>query len=69
MGSVKLIFQGYNSVDDESTSELECYLNSNNEIYISIDMGDMPASWICLDKSTAVCLSKELKKQIGQFDG
>lgn len=67
MANVKLIFQG---TEQSSTNEmgLQCYLNSNNEIFIKIvdyecDHG-YGTQLICLDKQTAIKLHRELKKQI-----
>ena len=65
MANVTLIFQG--TVESEtSESKLVVYSNVNNEIFIQIDPGGVfYPSHICLDKSTAVRLVRELKKQIG----
>ena len=63
MANVKLVFQGTEkSKTDEH--ELVCFFNTNNEIYIHIDMPDYMTSFICLDKSTAIKLHRELKKHI-----
>ena len=59
MANVKLIFQGTErSGTDEN--ELEVFVNIHNEIVL-----DMKENLIALDKSTAVRLVRELKKQIG----
>jgi hypothetical protein len=59
MANVKLIFQGTErSKTDEN--ELEVFVNIHNEIVL-----DMKECLIALDKSTAVRLVRELKKQIG----
>jgi hypothetical protein len=59
MANVKLIFQGTEkSKTDEN--ELEVFVNIHNEIVL-----DMKECFIALDKSTAVRLVRELKKQIG----
>lgn len=67
MANVKLIFQG---TEESSTNEigLQCYSNSNNNIYISIKDYDCNQDYsiqhICLDKETAIKLHRELKKHI-----
>lgn len=63
---VKLEFYGTEKSQTEDYT-LVAYSNVNNEIYISIDMGDITPSFICLDKPTAVRLVRELKKQIGNL--
>jgi hypothetical protein len=64
---IKLEFYG---TDKSETNEhsLVAYSNIANEIYLSIDMGDIVPSFICLDKPTAVRLVRELKKQIGNLE-
>ena len=66
MANVKLIFQG---TEKGKTQEhtLEVFANTNDEIFISIDMNcdhDFGEAFISLDKSTAIKLSRELRKQI-----
>jgi hypothetical protein len=64
MANVKLLFQGTErSKTDEN--QLEVFANVHNEIFISIEDFSQPATFICLDKQTAVRLVRELKKQIG----
>jgi hypothetical protein len=63
---VKLEFYGTEQSKTEDYT-LVAYSNVNNEIYLSIDMGDIVPSFICLDKPTAVRLVRELKKQIGNL--
>lgn len=63
MAKTKLVYYG----TDESKTEdynLVMYANSNNEIFISIDSEEKSPSFICLDRSTAIKLSKELRKEI-----
>jgi hypothetical protein len=55
---VKLIFYGSDKSETDE-EQLRCYCNINNEIYLSIN-----EQFICLDKDTAIRLSKELRKQI-----
>ena len=69
MENVKLVFNG-TDFSNTSNNELECYANGAGEICISIQDGiDYIDNYqnICLNKSTAVRLSKELKKQIGSI--
>jgi hypothetical protein len=63
MANIKLVFQGTEKSQTEE-HQLITFANTNNEIYLSIDMPDWETSFICLDKSTAVKLVKELKLQI-----
>ena len=63
MANTKLVFIGTEkSKSDEH--ELVCYNNTNNEIYINISYPNYESAFICLDKSTAIKLHRELKKQI-----
>jgi hypothetical protein len=55
---VKIIFQG-TFESDTFDRQMTLHCNSNNEIYIEIQN-----TYICLDKSTAIRLHRELKKQI-----
>ena len=64
MPNIKLLFFGS---EESQTQEhqLECYQNQNNNIYLNIDMDNgWDSSFICLNKSTAIKLHRELKKQI-----
>lgn len=65
MANVKLTFYG-SEKSNTTEHSLNCYSNASDEIFISIDMdNDYPfASFICLDKETAIKLSRELRKQI-----
>jgi len=64
MSNVKLIFCGSEKSETQE-HQLQCYQNTNNEIYITIDViNSCYSSFICLDKSTAIKLHRELKKQI-----
>ena len=67
MANVKLIFNG-TEISETQEHTLVTYANTKNEIYISIDMLEFVPSFICLDKSTAVRLVRELKKQIGYLE-
>lgn len=63
MANVKLVFQGSTESETEQ-HELVCYSNINNNIYLHIDMPNYHTSFICLDRSTAIKLHRELKKHI-----
>jgi hypothetical protein len=67
MANVKLIFRGTESSGTEY-HELVTFANTNQQIYICIEMDNNYPSFICLDKSTAVRLVRELKKQIGYLE-
>ena len=64
--ATKLIFQS--SEKSEFCSELICYSNANNEIFIEISHDEFPSMFICLDKPTAIKLSKTLKTEISKLD-
>jgi len=64
MANVKLIFNG---VDETEDHELQTFLNTRGEIFVSIDMGSLPPSWICLDKSTAIKFAKTLRTEINKL--
>jgi len=66
MANVKLIFFGDNE------EELECYLNTKDEITIIIGQQDdheLEKRLISLDKPTAIRLVKTLKTIISQMEG
>lgn len=67
MANVKLKFYG---TEESRTIDhsLEAYSNTNNEIYLCLDMPNWEPSFICFTKSTAVALVRELKKQIGNLE-
>lgn len=66
MPNTKLVFLGtLESETDEH--ELTLFANINNEIYLEIDAekeSNYYKGFICIDKSTAIKLHRELKKQI-----
>jgi hypothetical protein len=64
---VKLVFYGTERSKTNET-ELTAYLNTKNEIFVSIDREDYPPHYICLDKPTAIKFHRELKKQISFFE-
>jgi hypothetical protein len=67
MANVKLVFKGTDNSGTED-HELLVFSNIHNNIYLSIQMPNDYPSFICLDKSTAVRLVRELKKQIGYLE-
>lgn len=63
MANVKLTFLGTEK-SETNEHKLECFANTNKEIYLSINMEDYPPSFICLDAPTAIKLSKVLRQEI-----
>ncbi len=66
MANVRLVFFG------EHEQELECFLNTHDEITILVgfkDDHDIEKRSISLDKPTAVRLVKTLKTIISQMEG
>jgi hypothetical protein len=60
---VQLVFYGTEQSYSDDT-ELRCFCNTKNEIFIGIKEKDSPEIWIALEKNTAIKYSKELRKQI-----
>ena len=67
MANIKLSFLGSEKSETEE-HKLECFYNAHNEIYINIEMVDGEYGFICLDKSTAIKLSKTLKTEINKIE-
>lgn len=65
MANVKLLFSGTHRSGTDDTS-LQLYSNIHNEIFIEIESDSYQN--ICLDKSTAIKLHRELKKQISYLE-
>jgi hypothetical protein len=68
MGNVKIIFLGCENSRTDG-HELEVFANDSNQLFISIEMNSPKSqcdgeAFLCLDKSTAIKFSKELRKQI-----
>jgi hypothetical protein len=62
--AVNLIFSGSEKSETQEHS-LKMFYNTKNEIYFTIEMPDKDElNFVCLDKETAIKLSKELRKQI-----
>tara|TARA_R100001244_G_scaffold125044_1_gene94990 strand:+ start:191 stop:406 length:216 start_codon:yes stop_codon:yes gene_type:complete len=65
MANVKLTFYGSEKSEFTKDTELECFLNTKNEITISIDDGHLGyPNIISLDKSTAIKLAKTIRTNI-----
>lgn len=62
-----LKFTGSDSSGTEE-SEMNVFNNDNNEIYISISVPWAHNTFICLDRETAISLSKQLRKSISFLD-
>jgi len=60
---VQLIFYGSEQSKTDN-SELKCFCNTLQQIYIEIKTDNLHKQFICLDKATAIKFSKELRKQI-----
>ena len=67
MANTKTIFLGTEQSRSNST-ELHCYLNFSNEIFIMIEPEDQEPCFICLDRATAIRLCKILKSEIGKME-
>lgn len=63
---VRLKFHGS---EESNTSEttLEAFANDSDNIFIEIDEGTAPPSFICLEKQTAIKLVKVLKTEISKL--
>ena len=66
MANVKLIFLG-SDLSETQDHELRCFMNTNNEVYIEINIEGFPSHFICLDKSTAIRFSKTLRTEINKI--
>lgn len=71
MANVKLIF--YSTESSGFQTELSCSVNKDTEVYIDITSrddngGECNYTGICLDKSTAIKLSKILKTAINEIE-
>lgn len=71
MANVKLVFCG-DSETENTSKEMQMYVNQFSKLYISITDVDVDSydnfQYTCLDKQTAIKLSKELRKQIALMD-
>jgi hypothetical protein len=65
--AVHILFKGTER-SETNNHELELFENGEGEIFISVYIPDiMQESYICLDKQSAIRLSKHLKNQISQI--
>lgn len=65
MANVKLIFYG-SELSETDDTELKCFFNTKNEIFIDIEMSGYDSSFICLDISTAIKFAKTLRTEINK---
>lgn len=68
--AVKLSFQGTEKSSSD-LRELECYAGNNEIVVLITDTDcehDYNQQFVALDKSTAIRLSRELRKQIALID-
>jgi hypothetical protein len=63
MANFKLVFSG-TETSETNLHTLICYHNTLNDIFIEIENSSNESAYICLDRSTAIKLHRELKKQI-----
>lgn len=54
----------HSSEKSKVNSKLRVYCNSENELFIEIELDDCISSYVCLDKETSIKLAKEIRKQI-----
>jgi hypothetical protein len=64
---VELIFYGSEKSEMPKT-QLRCFCNTRNELFIGIREEASPEIWIALEKKTAIKFSKELRKQIALIE-
>tara|TARA_R110000803_G_scaffold99451_1_gene167521 strand:+ start:71 stop:283 length:213 start_codon:yes stop_codon:yes gene_type:complete len=68
MANIKMIFKGSEDSEFTSNNELECFINTANEITVSIkdDLEHYPTV-ISLDVSTAIKFAKVLRVNINEI--
>lgn len=68
MANTKLTFLGTERSGTDQT-ELQAHVNTYNEIFLEISSGEdiYDTQHICLDRKTAIVLSKALKNQISKL--
>ena len=66
MDNIKTIFCSSEKLGFDA--ELQAFSNADNEIYIEIEMGDFPCSFITLNRETAIKFVKTLKREIAKID-
>lgn len=63
---VQLLFYGTEGSTTDET-QLRCFCNTRQEIFIGIQEKDSPEICISIDKQTAIKFSRELRKQIANI--
>lgn len=64
MSNTRLIFYG---TDSKQESQLQLFCNTKKEIFIQIETDGFVPQYICLDRETAIKLSKTLKAEISKI--
>jgi hypothetical protein len=64
---VRLIFHGTHR-SETNQNEISVFANVHDEIYLQVKQNDYQNIHICLDRETAIKLSKELRKQIALIE-
>jgi hypothetical protein len=64
---VRLIFHGTHR-SETNQNEISVFANVHDEIYLQVKQNDYQTIHICLDRETAIKLSKELRKQIALIE-
>lgn len=67
MGNYTIVFYGTEKSASQK-HELKLYCNDQGELFITIDDGNDYPQFICLDKPTAIKLSKVLKTEINKLE-
>lgn len=67
MANVRLLFRS-NNTNEHGERTLCVYVNEKKELLIDISDEYSPSQIVELDKSTAIKLSRELRKQISLMD-
>lgn len=63
---VQLLFYGTKCSKTDET-QLRCFCNTRQEIFIGIEEEDSPEICISMNKQTAIKFSRELRKQIANI--
>lgn len=66
MANVRFIFEGTEASNTQQT-DLQCYVNDRDEVFIEIHEYDEKPSYICLNKSTAIRFAKTLRTEINKI--
>lgn len=65
MANIRILYEDVSS-DENKTLSMNAI--DENTIFIGISLNDELTSWICLDRLTAIRLSKELRKEISYLN-